>query len=531
MNGAAFSLLALLLAAIGLVALSHRIAVPYPILLVFGGMAIGFVPGIEGVHLSPEVVLQVFLPPLLYHAGYYTTPRDLRAHGVAIALLCIALVLVTAAAVAAVAHFVGGLPWPVAATLGAVVSPTDPLAAATIAARLGVPRRVITVLEGEGLFNDATALALFKVTVAVVVAGAATGADRFRLGWAVEQFTIGTVGGIAAGLAVGWFVVFLRARAADPIVGVSVTIFGAYAAYHVAEHFGFSGVLGSLLCGMYCGWKIPQVATPASRLLGKPVWQMMVYLLTGALFLLLGLQLRPMLAALTDYRAIDVVAVAALVAAVVMVTRFGWLFLVPHVLSRAERAVVAWGGMRGAVSLAIALALPTSVAGGDPFPNREVVVLTTFGVVLLTLVVPGLTLPMLIRVTGAGRVGAASSDVEEEARARLTLAEAALAHLEKLVLRDGLDEGTIERLEDLYRFRRRELAAETGELRDPNHAHRMAAERQASLEIVEVQRRALLRMRREGRLGSVALHRIQRDLDLQHAMLVNRGAGQRVDGR
>ncbi|MET7403676.1 Na+/H+ antiporter [Dactylosporangium sp. NPDC005572] len=528
MNGAAFSLLALLLAAIGLVALSHRIAVPYPILLVLGGMAIGFVPGMTGVDLSPEVVLQVFLPPLLYYAGYYTTPRDLRAHGTAIALLCIVLVLVTAAAVAVVAHTVGGLPWPVAATLGAIVSPTDPVAAAAIATRLGVPRRVITVLEGEGLFNDATALALFKVTVAVVVAGAGT----FRLDRAVEQFTVGTAGGILAGLVVGWFVVLLRGRAADPIIGVSVTIFGAYAAYHLAEHLGFSGVLGSLLCGLYCGWKIPQVATPASRLLGKPVWQMIVYLLTGALFLLLGLQLRPMLAALTDYRAIDVVAVATLVAAVVMVARFAWLFLVPHMLTRAERAVVAWGGMRGAVSLAIALALPTSVAGGEPFPDREVVVLTTFGVVLLTLVVPGLTLPMLIRVTGVGCAGAATSEAEEEARARLVLTEAALAHLERLVLRDGLDEGTIERLEDVYRYRRRELAADVGELRDPDHAHRMAVERATSLELVEVQRRVLLRMRREGRLGTEALHHIQRELDLQHAMLVpTHGGGQRVEGR
>ncbi|WP_238015284.1 Na+/H+ antiporter [Dactylosporangium sp. AC04546] len=526
MNGAAFSLLALLLAAIGLVALSHRIAVPYPILLVLGGMAIGFVPGMTGVDLSPEVVLQVFLPPLLYYAGYYTTPRDLRAHGIAIALLCLVLVLVTAAAVAVVAHTVGGLPWPVAATLGAIVSPTDPVAAAAIATRLGVPRRVITVLEGEGLFNDATALALFKVTVAAVVAGS------FSVGHAVQLFTVGTVGGIVAGVAVGWFVAFLRGRSTDPIIGVSVTIFGAYAAYHAAEHFGFSGVLGSLLCGLYCGWKIPQVATPASRLLGKPVWQMIVYLLTGALFLLLGLQLRPMLAELTGYRAIDVVAVAALVAAVVMVTRFAWLFLVPHVLTRPERAVVAWGGMRGAVSLAIALALPTSVASGEPFPDREVVVLTTFGVVLLTLVVPGLTLPMLIRVAGVGRAGGATSEAEEESRARLVLAEEALAHLERLVLRDGLDEGTIERLEDVYRYRRRELASEAGELRDPDHAHRMAVERAASLELVEVQRQVLLRMRREGQLGTEALHHIQRELDLQHAMLVpSDGGGQRVEGR
>ncbi|WP_426502567.1 Na+/H+ antiporter [Dactylosporangium sp. McL0621] len=520
MNGAAFSLLALLLASIGLYALSLRIAVPYPILLVLGGMAIGFVPGMTQVRLSPEVVLQVFLPPLLYHAGYYSTPRELRRRFRPIALLCLGLVLVTAAAVGAAGHYVAGLSWPVALALGAIVSPTDPLAATAIASRLGVPRRVVTLLEGEGLFNDATALVLFRVTVAAVVAG--TGS--LNAGRALEQFAVGTAGGVLVGLGVGWLVGELRGRASDPVVGVTLTIFGAYAAYHAAEHFGFSGVLATLFCGLYLGWRIPAVATPASRLLGKPVWQMIVYLLSAALFLLLGLQLRPMLAELTDFRAVEIVAVAALLAAVVLLTRVVWMLLVPHMLPRVERLVVGWSGMRGAVSLAIALALPVRTASGAPFPDREAVILLAFGVVLATLVVPGVTLPMLIR---AARVaGTDGGDGDAEARARLTATEAAMVRLEQLVLRDGLDKRTIGRLEDVYRYRRDELATGAGLLHDADHRQR--AERAASLELVEVQRHTLLRLHREGAISTDVLHRIQRELDLQHALLLaSPGARQR----
>jgi CPA1 family monovalent cation:H+ antiporter len=531
MNEPAFSLLALLLAAIGLYALSRRIAVPYPILLVLGGMALGFLPGIGGVELSPEVVLQVFLPPLLYHAGYYTTPRDLRRYGRPIALLCVALVLVTAGAVAAAAHAAIGLDWPVALVLGAIVSPTDPLAATAIATRLGVPRRVVTVLEGEGLFNDATALVAFKVTVAAVVVGA----SRFDLGQAFEQFSVGTAGGVLIGLGVGVLVGELRRRTEDPVIGVSLTLFGAYAAYLPAEQLGFSGVLGALTCGAYLGWRIPAVATPSSRLFGKPVWRMIVYLLTAALFLLLGLQLRPMVARITDLHAGDLVAVSALLAAVVLGTRLLWIFSVPHVLPRAERFVIAWSGMRGSVSLAIALALPVRVASGAPFPDRDVVIVLTFGVALVTLVVPGLTLPTVIRLAGLAR--RAPDTAAAEARARLAATEAALVHLEWLTTRaeqDGLDRRVVERLEDAYRHRRGEQAARAGALRDDDPVHRANAEHALSLDLVEVQRRTILRLRADGEISTDVLHHLQRDLDLQHELLEtdpNHGGGQRVEGR
>jgi CPA1 family monovalent cation:H+ antiporter len=524
MGSAALPLLVLMVVVVGLNVLAGRVGVPYPILLVLGGLALGFVPGMPPIGLSPGLVLLVFLPPLLYVAGRYASPRDLRADTRTISLMAVVLVLVTMGVVAVTAHALAGLSWPAALMLGAIVSPTDPLAATTVASRLGVPRRVITMLEGEGLFNDATALMAYRITVAAAL-GSSVLAGRV-----VSQFVLGVAGGVLIGLAVGWLAAEAIRRIEDPLAGVSLTVVAAYGAYLPADRLGLSGVLAALTCGVYLGRRIPTVASVSGRLLGWPFWRMVVYLLNAALFIMIGLQVRPILTQVTDHSVAQLIGIAAAVAAVVIATRFVWVFTVPYLIRALDRRptqitrrvevrqrlVIAWSGMRGAVSLAIALALPTRTGAGGPFPHRDMIIFLTFGVVLGTLVVPGLTLPILIRRLKIRDDGA---DDREEARARLTATEAALVRLEELSAQDGISEDTIERLENTSRRRRRRLSAQTGVIHGDGDQDRSLADRRLARELIESQRRTILRLRDQGAINSDVMHRIERDLDLEYSLL------------
>jgi Na+/H+ antiporter len=524
MDSAALPLLVLMVVVVGLQVLARRVGVPYPILLVLGGLALGFVPGMPPIGLSPGLVLLVFLPPLLFASGHSASPRDLRADTRTISLMAIVLVLVTMGVVAVTAHALVGLPWPAALTLGAIVSPTDPLAATTVAGRLGVPRRVITLLEGEGLFNDATALLAYRIAVA------ATLGSSVVAGQVVSQFVLEVAGGVLIGLAVGWLAAEAIRRTEDPLAGVSLGVVAAYGAYLPAARLGLSGVLAALACGVYLGRQIPTVATVSGRLLGWPFWRMVVYLLNAALFIMIGLQVRPILTQVTDHSAAELIGTAAAVAAAVIATRFVWIFTVPYLIrtldrrpaqvtrrvEARQRLVIAWSGMRGAVSLALALALPTRTAAGGPFPHRDAIVFLTFGVVLGTLVVPGLTLPVLVRRLKIRDDGA---EDREEAQARLTATEAALVRLEELSAEDGISEDTIERLENTYRRRRRRLSAQAGVIHDDGDQDRSLADRRLARELIEAQRHTVLQLRDQGAINSDAMHRIERDLDLEYSLL------------
>src|SRR4029453_12179902 len=256
----------------GLSVLAGTVRMPYPIVLVLGGLVLGFMPGVPRAELPPDLVLVLFLPPLLYQAAFFSSPRDLRANARAITLLAVGLVLVTMSAVAVVAHtLVGGLPWAAAFALGAIVSPTDPLAATAIARRLGVPRRLVTVLEGESLVNDATALVAYRLAVAAVVGGS------FTVWEAGLRFVVGTVGGVTIGLAVGWLLAEARRRIEDPVVEIVLSVVTGYAAYLPAELLGVSGVLAAVTAGLYVGWRAPELASPSTRLLGFSFWEVLVY--------------------------------------------------------------------------------------------------------------------------------------------------------------------------------------------------------------------------------------------------------------
>jgi monovalent cation/hydrogen antiporter len=525
MHGAELLLLLLMVAVAGLSILARPLGVPYPILLVLGGLLLGFLPGLPAVELPPELVLVVFLPPLLYQAAFFSTLRDLRADLRAITTTAVGLVLVTMAAVAVTAHaLVDGLSWAVAFTLGAIVSPTDALAATTVARRLGAPRRLVTVLEGESLVNDATALVAYRIAVAAAVGGS------FVVWEAGLRFVAGVAGGVAVGLIVGWLVAVVRRRLEDPPAEIVLTVVTGYAAYLPAERLEVSGVLAAVTAGLFVGWRAPELASPTTRLLAFSFWEILVYLLNAVLFLLVGLQLQPILEQVTGRSVATLLGLAALVSAVVIAVRFVWSFTVPYLVraldrrpsqvarrvGARQRLISSWSGMRGAVSLAAALALPLETNSGQPFPERELILFVTFGVIFVTLVVQGLTLPALIRRLGVHDDGA---EQREELQARLGATDAALARLEELAVEEWTRDDTVERLRGLYQFRRRRLKARAGIFEDDGYEDRSLAYQRLVRELLEAQRHAIIRLRNQGVISDGVMHRVERELDLEDSRL------------
>ena len=535
-------ILGLLLAVAALATLATRLKIPYPILLVIGGSALGFVPRLPPVVLDPELVFLLFLPPLLYVSAIFTSWRDFRANIRAISLLAVGLVLMTTFVVGAVVHAVTALPWAAAFVLGAIVSPTDAIAATTVAQRLGVPRRIVTILEGESLVNDATGIVAYRVAVAVVVTGA------FSIWEAGLQFLVGAVGGIAAGFAVGWLVVWARRHLSeDPSVQNIVSLLTPFVAYLGAEELPhslwealhellgvpgelhFSGVLAVVTTGLYLGRKGPYIISSGTRLQGYATWELITFLLNGLIFILIGLQLRSVVEGLDEYTAGQIISYAVLVSLTVILVRVVWVFPATYLPRWAIRrirerdpsppwrsvSVVAWTGMRGVISLAAALALPLQTAAGAPFPDRDLIIFLTFCVILATLVVQGLSLPVLIRALGLedDHIGD-----KEETHGRIQIAEAALERLDELVEEDWVHEDTVERIRGLYSYRRDRFASRFDG--DPDGVEeRSAAYQHLMVELLGAQRQKLIRMRDEGSIGDEVMHRIERDLDLEESRL------------
>jgi monovalent cation/hydrogen antiporter len=526
-----------------LATLANRVEVPYPILLVLGGLVLGFVqefvPALPQVELDPEVVFLLFLPPLLYVSALFTSWRDFRANLRPISLLAVGLVLMTTCAVAAVAHWAVGLPWAAAFVLGAIVSPTDAIAATAIAQRLGVPRRIVTILEGESLVNDATGIVAYRIAVAAVVTG------TFSLWEAGLQFVVGAAGGIAVGLAVGWAVLWARQHVSeDPSVQNTISLLTPFAAYLLAEELPpylwhdllhlpgelhFSGVLSVVAAGLYLGRRGPYFISPETRLQGYAFWELVTFLLNGLIFSLIGLQLGSIVGGLSEYSVTTLILYAGLISLTVILVRVAWVFpatYVPRWASRSLRerdpsppwqavSVVSWTGMRGVISLAAALALPLTTAAGSPFPRRDLILFLTFCVILATLVVQGLSLPALIRTLGLEDDG---SQDREEMVGRIEVAEAALARIEELAEEDWVREETAERVRGLYNYRRSRFSARFDGDED-GIEERSAAYQRLMRELLRAQRSTLIQLRNEGLIGDEAMHRIERDLDLEESRL------------
>lgn len=512
----------LLIVVAALAILAKKLALPYPVLLVIGGLALGFVPGLPAVQLEPDVVFLFLLPPLLYPAALFTSWRDFRANSSAISLLAIGLVLFTTAFVAVVAHALTGLPWAAAYVLGAIISPTDAIAATAIANRLRVPPRIVTVLEGESLVNDATALIAYRFAIAAMFSG------KFSFSEASERFVLVALGGAGIGLAIGWLASRVQRRLDDPPVQITISLLTPFAAYIPAERLHVSGVLAVVVAGLFLGWRSPQNLTSRTRLNAFVFWETMVFLLNGLVFVLIGLQLPRILHELSGQSLKRLIWHGALISCAAIFVRIVWVFTATNLMRLVSVslrkndpypdwrnvAIVAWTGMRGVVSLAAALAVPLTLSDGSPFPGRDYILFITFCVILATLVVQGLSLPALVHRLGVVDDGIANV---EERTARLKANEAALAYLAEV---DGqFPPDLVERLRVEYddRIRQLEVCANT----DADNSNRLIAPSYQRLqqEALSVERRTIIRLRDEYIINDEVLRRIQGDLDHAEARL------------
>src|SRR6266516_133313 len=498
---------------------ARKIRIPYPILLTIGGVVLALIPGLPAIHLDPELVFNLFLPPLLYPAAVYTSWRDFRANLRSILPLAIVLVLLTMTVTAYLFHALVGLPLAVGFVFGAIISPPDALA---VTQNLRVPRKIIVILEGESLINDATSFISFRFAVAAVMTGA------FSLGQASLQFLFVAAGGICVGLAVGWLATQLQKRLDDPPVQTMFSLLTPYVAYFSGERLHVSGILAVVIAGIYYGWRAPRILSGRMRLQALPVWEMVTFILNGILFMLVGLQLPQVISALAPGTVTRVAELAIVFVAVIVLVRFVWMFgatYLPRLLSRTFRrknrapwqqtALIAWTGMRGADSLAGALAIPFVLANGEPFPGRDPILLLTFCVIFATLVLQGLTLTPLVRWL---KVVDDRVTEKEERLARLKANEAALARLEAIASSKRTRPRTVERLRSEYEDRIRQLRCETP---DEESVSRLFSEDFEDLarEILQTERDTVIQLRNEEAINAQALRRIQRDIDLAEARL------------
>jgi CPA1 family monovalent cation:H+ antiporter len=517
-----FAGLLLAVAALGL--LAHKLKMAYPILLVLGGLVLGLVPGLPHVRLSPELILFFFLPPLLFPAALFTSWRDFRANLRPILLLAVGLVLFTTVLVGWCVHYFTGLPLAAGFALGAIVSPPDAIAATAIVERLRVPRRIVAILEGESLVNDATALVAYQFAVAALVTGS------FSLTRASGQFFVVCLGGILVGLAVGWVAAWFHRHVDDPPVETTVSLFTPFVTYLAAHRLGVSGVLAVVTAGIYLGWRTPEITTSNTRLLGGSFWNMVEFLLNGFVFILIGLALPDALHALAGHSAVQLVGYAIGLSLAVILIRILWVFpatYLPRLLFPSIRArdpcpawqnvtIVAWTGMRGVLSLAAALALPLTIQNGTPFPGRDLILFFTFVVILATLVLQGLSLPFLIRWLGIkGDDGAE----REEREARLKANQAALVRLSEIAERDPAKAEAAKRLRVEYEDRVRQLEAYEGQTTDSPHGLFSSEYEFLSHQALTVERRIIVTLRNQGVINDEVLRRIQRDIDLAEARL------------
>jgi Na+/H+ antiporter len=505
------SILILVLAAALLVRVADFGKIPSPIVLVLGGLAIAFVPGLPSVELAPDTVFLLFLPPLVYAAGWRTSPQELRAIVRPLGLLAVALVFLTAAVVALVAHtFVPELTWAEAAILGALLAPTDTVAATAIFRRLGAPERVRLLVEGESMINDGTALVLYRIAVGVATGGA------FSLGGATLEFVGVAAGGIVAGLAVGVLSDLVIRRQSESDLAIMLTVLTAYGAYIGAEELHVSGILAAVVAGLYAGYRSPRSLDADVRLNAVAFWNVLVFGLEITLFVLVGLQLPEIVDTLEQSSS----GVGELLLPVVALTVASIAIRVAFVFSMrgdagetaGERFTVGWSGMRGAVSLAAALAVPLSLDG------RPQIIFLTFALIVVTIVGQGLSLPFIVRALKLERPRRWS---DEEAVARMEAAQSALDRIDEIESEERAGEKQLQRLRDLYRARFRMCQAVLGG-EDPEAAareQRLADYGGLRRELIGIEREELLTLRGSGRLRHETLRQIERDLDLEEARI------------
>ena len=506
--------LLLLAAAVGIRYLARRVAIAEPILLLVAGVLLGLFPNLPHVELEPDLVFALFLPPILFAAAYFTPIRDFRADARAILLLAVGLVLFTAVAVGLVAQaIIPTMSLAAALTLGAIVAPPDAVAATAIFRRLGVPRRIVTILEGESLVNDATSLTLYRAAGAVAV-----GAIAFSPAATTVDFIVIGLGGLLVGAVIGLVMTTLLRKTGDPVLEIAVTLIAPPFIYLFAERFGLSGVLAVVVAGLITGRRAARVLSPDARLLGSGAWQIVIWAINAIVFMAIGLQLPTIMAGLAATPANVLIGYGVAISLTVIVARIVWVvpsaYLTRGPMTAEERAayptirvaaVVSWAGMRGVVSLAAALAL------APDFPERPLILYLTFCVIVATLVGQGLTLPWVIRKLGVSAVGDGME--AEETHARLTAVEAGLARV--IGLRDEypdhlplLDQIRDELEHEVSHVAPRDIPVDEAQQEALDHRAIRAA-------VLAAERESVIQLRDDGVINDSTLRRIELELDLE----------------
>ena len=526
---------ALLIILVALVALANRLNISYPIVLVLGGLLLAIPPRLPVIHLEPDIVFLVFLPPLLFSDAVNSSWRDFRENWRPIFLLSVGLVLATTFSVMLVAHLLLGMAWGPAFVLGAVLGPTDTVAVGAILERFPIPRRLNAILRGESLVNDASALVLFEAAIHT------TQQKSYVWGTLISHFCLAVAGGVIIGGVVGWLAVQLRRHTTDPLLANTISLLAAFAAYQPAAALHVSGVLAVVTAGLYLGWNDPRTSTPRARLQAAGSWEMLTFLLNGLLFILIGLQLRTVGEPLWSQNPWLLVGGGIAVSATVICARIAWVFVSSNRLwlpgrqaqsvdrsqTKPQAILLSWVGIRGGISLAAALAIPPTIADGSPFPQRSEVIIFTFAVILVTLLGQGLTLPKLLSRLQFGLQPGTESD---EIKARLAMATAAVHYLKSLEEPDAAKDKAIAHLYDVYGQEMETPGAESSEAAShrpsPSLRHDRVSQTQflgsvASLElaIVKQQRARLIELRDKGEITDDVLRRFQSILDLKESQL------------
>jgi Na+/H+ antiporter len=513
-------LLLLLLSAVALGWIARHFKFPYPIALVAGGAVLGLVPNLPQYTFDPQLILVAVLPPILYQAALLTSWTDFKAHLRPIGLLAIGLVAVTTLAVGATLKLlVPDVPWAAAFVLGAIVSPPDAVAATAILSRLHMPRRIVTILEGESLVNDASGLVLYKFAVAAVLTG------TFSLLDATVQFAAVSVGGIAVGIALAFVYIAVHKRLGDPFIEVLTVLTIPYATYLAAEALHVSGVLAVVAAGLVRGRYAPEIVSAEMRIMARSVWNVLVFLLNSVVFILIGLQIHGVVRSLDHYPPALLAVIGISVTAVAIGVRFAWVFPVGYLPQRLsgklradaprrnarELTIMSWCGMRGIVSLAAALALPLALPGGAPFPHRDLIIFTTFVVILATLVGQGLTLAPLIRRL---RVGSRWSLHDEQLRVRAAMSATALKAIDEVMAAEGAPSHWADALKAEIADRIARVAIEGEDL-----SPRMELLNRLRQAVIQAERVELIRLWRGNEIGDEVMHHLMETLDYEQAHL------------
>jgi len=504
---------------------ARRMNLPTEVLLVLGSLILSLAPGLPTLVLDPDVVFMLFLPPILFAAAYFTSWRDFKRNRRPIFLLAFGLVLFTMTLVAAAVRALGlGVPWPVAFLLGAIVSPPDASAATAIIKKIGVPRRLVTIIEGESLVNDATALVAYRFALAAIATGS------FSLGQAVLQFVLVAAGGVVVGLLVASAGVFIVRRLNETTAETTLTLITSFAAYILAEHMGFSGVISTVVGGLYYGRRLPAVTSAQTHLDAEATWSTVLFIINALVFTLIGLELPAVMKGLEQYSKLQLALYGGTIAFVVIAVRFIWTFpaayiprkLFPSIARKdplpswSAVTALSWTGMRGIVSLAAALSIPLTLPSGAEFPFRNLLIFLTYVVILVTLLIPATTLPALMRWLGIKDEG---ENRRDEALARLALTKAALQEIDGLKQSADFSGELLDHTASHYGHRKQTLQSNL----EPDAFSPLFTEEQALRRLMgrllDVERKQLATLRRQATIHDEVFFQLSRELDIEEARL------------